>query len=313
MRGSVGNSDSGSLTLTAEARQSSVPKSTRCPICLGEQFLNIRKLVVYQVVRCSGCGVEFLDPQPGPDVLKAIYSADYFWGVQQGLSESDLLQQKSKTGEMYARKLIAMRKGETGALLEIGCGNGEFLAVAQKLGFEVHGIEVSETAAAIANQGIESPAVECADIGKVKLPIARFDVAFLSDVIEHVRDPRDLVRRIHDSLRPGGLVFLATPVTDSWSHRLMGKRWMEYKVEHLFYFNRRSLTVLLGEEGFDEITFGPHYKFLSLEYIRGHFRRYPVVFWSALINKLGGLLPRNISEKMFPISASGAVVTARKK
>src|SRR5581483_6546090 len=107
-------------------------------ICQSDQLVNVRELDAYQVVRCSGCGVEFLDPQPDADVLKSIYSADYFWGVQQGLSQSELLRQKSKTGEMYARKLVQMRKGETGTLLEIGCGNGEFLAIAQKVGFEVH-------------------------------------------------------------------------------------------------------------------------------------------------------------------------------
>jgi SAM-dependent methyltransferase len=263
-------------------------------------------------VRCSQCAVEFLHPQPTPEVLNAIYSANYFLGDSEGIAQSEVFRQKHRTAEMYVRQILTVTGGRKGALLEVGCGSGEFLGAALEQGFQVKGIEISEHAAATANSRLGATAVQCGDIESVSLRPAEFDIAVFSDVIEHVRDPHAFMRRVHYCLRPGGIVFVVTPTTDSWSHRVMQNRWMEYKLEHLFYFNRRSISFLFGKHNFSQVKILPNAKALSFDYIRAHFRRFPIPFWSKAVDLIGAVVPYALSRKVFPVVASGMIATARK-
>lgn len=264
------------------------------------------------MLRCSKCTVEFLYPQPNEDILKSIYSAHYFLGEREGVAESVVTHQKRATAETYIRQLLAITGGKTGSLVEVGCGSGDFLLVAQEQGFTVRGIEISPHAVAMANARLGADVVQCGEIEGVNLPTAEFDVAAFSDVIEHVRDPHSLLQRIHRCLRPGGTMFLVTPDTDSWSGRLMRTHWMEYKLEHLFYFNRRSITFLLHKQGFDQVKISANAKVLSFDYIRAHFRRFRVPFWSTAVEAIGKVVPARLSRRIFRIVASGMVVNARK-
>lgn len=228
------------------------------------------------------------------------------------MATSDVFRQKRTTAEMYVRQLLAINGGRKGRLLEVGCGSGEFLDAASEQGFEVKGIEISEHAVATANTRLGPSTVQCGVIESAALEPAEFDVVAFSDVIEHVRDPHAFLRRVHYCLRPGGIVFIITPDTDSWSHRLMRNHWMEYKLEHLYYFNRRSISFLLAKQNFSNVHISPNSKALSFDYIRAHFRRFPVPFWSQVVELFGTAVPQALSRKIFPVVASGMVAAARK-
>src|SRR6185437_11195440 len=102
-------------------------------------------------------------------------------------------------------------------------------------------------------------------------------------VIEHVRDPADFLERVRRVLKPGGVVFIATPSIDSWSARLLGRQWMEYKPEHLFYFNPATLTRLMERSGYDSIAISSGRKVLTLDYVIGHFDKFAVPVLSPLL------------------------------
>ncbi len=283
-----------------------------CPICCGNEIVEQLQVSVYKVFRCSECHVEFLDPQPAPEILAKVYSASYFFSEREGVSETDVLRLKRRTAELYINKLLSMRDGQRGRLLEIGCGSGDFLLQARDSGFQVRGIETSEHAAATANRRLGVEVVECGEVDTVALPDGEFDVAAFSDVIEHVRDPQGFLQRVHRCLRPGGLVFIVTPSTDNWSRRLMGKRWMEYKTEHLFYFDRRSLERLLTECNFGTVQFHRNFKTLSFNYVRAHFRRYPIPIWSRALEMAGRIIPEKLARRPVKVISSGVIATASK-
>ena len=52
--------------------------------------------------------------------------------------------------------------------------------------------------------------------------------------------------RIRELLIPGGVLLLITPSLDSWTRRLLRSRWMEYKVEHLYYFSAAVHPAVVG-------------------------------------------------------------------
>ena len=86
------------------------------------------------------------------------------------------------------------------------------------------------------------------------------------------------MREVHRLLKPGASLFIANvvPSTDSWSARLMRQKWMEFKVEHLTYFDRATIETTLFGSGFRDIVIRPGWKILSFDYIRMHFQRFPV-------------------------------------
>ena len=145
-----------------------------------------------------------------------------------------------------------------------------------------------------------------------KLPDSHFDVCVLNDVIEHVRDPLAFLREVHRVLRPGGTIFIATPSLDSWSARVMKERWMEWKPEHLTYFNRGNIQTALLKAGFQNVLVQPGWKILSFDYVKSHFDKFQVPLVTPTLRALGRLLPESSKTKPRRVVASGMVVFARK-
>lgn len=261
---------------------------------------------------CQRCSLEFLFPQPADDTLSSIYSNSYFLGSKdlESIRRQEAL--KRATAKLYLDAIAHFVRAPRPRLLEIGCGSGDFLLEAQSRGFEVEGLEYSEHAATNANARLGHSAVRVGLPEKKSLPENEYDVIGAFDVIEHLRDPKQSLDYLHAALKPGGLLAIVTPSLDSWSRRVLGRHWMEYKTEHLTYFSRKSLTQLFHTTGFDAVQFFPNYKVLSLDYISSHFDRFPVPIASQLIRLLRTAVPENFVHRPMRIVASGITALAQK-
>ena len=285
-----------------------------CPACRRVEFISFLLFLAgkHPVYQCGNCGVEFVYPQPSDDELERIYSAQYFIGSENEAARKRAAALKRATAALYLAQVRPLVNTDNPRLLEVGCGSGDFLLEASSHGFMVEGLEYSPHAVEVANQRLSKRAVQTGSLESNELPADYYDVTAGFDVIEHVRDPAYALACLHRSLKPEGLLVLVTPSLDSWSRRLLRKRWMEYKTEHLTYFGQRSLRYILQRTGFSEIRFHSNYKILSLDYIYGHFERYPVPIISPLLRILRKLLPDWIAHKPVKVIASGTMVTARK-
>jgi spore maturation protein CgeB len=287
-------------------------QSQACRICGSDIHRVLFERFGRNLVECSECGVQFLDPQPTDEDLERIYTSQYFLNERDSVSPEAVSRLKRATASLYLDHIGRFVQAERSRLLEIGCGTGDFLVEARIRGFEVRGIEFSAAAATTANKRLSSNVVETGEIHQTNFGDNSFDVVAFADVIEHVRDPVHFIRRVHRLLRPGGFLFLVTPSIDSWSRRLLGQNWMEYKLEHLHYFGNESLGSLLKRGGFDSIELSSNWKVLSLEYADGHFQRFPIPFWSGFVRLLRGIAPKRLAERPFRVVASGTTATARK-
>jgi SAM-dependent methyltransferase len=266
----------------------------------------------YPVQVCARCHVEFLYPQPDDAALAAIYNDGYFLHGQVVEAEERMSSMKRATAVRYIDMIGRLLPERGCRLLEIGCGHGDMLVEARKRGYEVAGVEFSAHAARIANQRLGISAVSVGSIDTVELPSDYFDLVAFVDVIEHVRDPKVFLQRVHGVLKPGGMAFLITPSLGSWSRRAMGAKWMEYKIEHLFYFSGRSIGKLLGSCAFHEIGIRSNRKVLTLDYLWRHFDRFKVPVVSPLIGLLRRITPDALAYRHMAIPASGLIAIARK-
>lgn len=129
-------------------------------------------------------------------------------------------------------------------LLEIGCGQGELLARMRMLGWVVEGLDIDPEAVRVASAaGLQ---VRLGELDEQHYPDHYFNAIHLSHVIEHVHDPIGLLNTCHRILKPGGILTMLTPNTDSMGARWFTKNWIGFDPpRHLHLFNMRNITALI--------------------------------------------------------------------
>lgn len=137
-------------------------------------------------------------------------------------------------------------------LLDIGCGNGDFLINARDAGWSVTGIDTDPKAIAVATRrGLE------ASVGSVDLFVSEsacFDAITLSHVLEHLHEPKRFLQAVHRLLKPGGVVFVDTPNIESRGARHWGRNWRGLETpRHLLLFSQAGLLDMLRAAGFENI------------------------------------------------------------
>jgi len=148
------------------------------------------------------------------------------------------------------RHLPGPGRGRT--LLDLGCGDGGFVAQALRCGWQAQGLEPDAQAVAAARQ--RGLPVRQGGIERLSGQAACFDRITLSHVIEHLHDPLDVLRACRRLLKPGGQLWLATPNLDSLGHRAFGRHWRGLEApRHLVLFHERGLAVLLRQAGFASV------------------------------------------------------------
>jgi SAM-dependent methyltransferase len=284
-----------------------------CPVCGGRDFRPRVLVGQHPVVSCRSCGLGLTNPQPSDGELGAIYGPDYVLVENDPVGEAMVLRSKRATADHYLDLLAAAGASARGRLLEVGCGAGNFLVRAADRGFDVTGVEYSPFAAERARQNLSGRGrVLHGEIGVLATERDTYDVCVLCDVIEHVRDPAAFLGELFRLLRPGGLLLVVTPSLDSWSARLLGARWMEYKAEHLYYYAPATITRQLQGAGFGRVALHRGTKKLSFDYVAAHFDKYPIAGLTPVLRVVRAITPRALREHLFPVVASGLVALARK-
>ena len=283
-----------------------------CHVCKGLRVYYLFSACGHRVVRCDDCGLVFLNPQPSDDELAQVYGENYFLGSDSEAGRKTVSDIKQATARLYLSEIRRYHGSESGRLLEVGCGDGDFLVLAEAEGWNVTSIEYSPAASKRAQLRLKNGEVRCGELQQAGLAAEQFDLCVISDVIEHIRSPGDFLQEIHRVLKPGGTLFIATPSIDSWSARVMRRNWMEFKAEHLIYFDRQTLQTALFKSGFREIIVQSGWKILSFDYIKMHFERFPVPVVTSVLNGIARILPKKIQSQHHRMVASGMAVFSRK-
>jgi 2-polyprenyl-3-methyl-5-hydroxy-6-metoxy-1,4-benzoquinol methylase len=140
-----------------------------------------------------------------------------------------------------------------GRFMDVGCGSGNIVSLANQLGWESEGIEIDPVAVKSARHAELNVNEGSYELLNSYSQI--FDVVLCSHVIEHVYDPFDLLLAIHSSLRPGGLLLLSTPNAQSDVHQFFGPYWRGLEApRHLTILNESILVKLLEKVGFEVVS-----------------------------------------------------------
>ena len=209
--------------------------------------------------RCAGCGLIQMHPLPENLPLGEDYE-----GFDLGTYEKFVAMFRIPQYERDAASILERTKGTR--LLDIGCGTGEFLTVAERSGFRAVGLEPSKTAFEIARKMHPVLRGELATAG---FKADSFDVVTLWSVLEHVPEPSAFLRRIRGLLRQGGILALRVPEARGllpslavWLYRLSLGRMaaplrvlyqLDWHYKHYYGFDRRTIRRLLESNGFEVV------------------------------------------------------------
>ena len=178
------------------------------------------------LVRCEGCGLVRQDPPAR---------------VPYGDAEDpDYLNELEGLRVTFRRTLATIERFRLppGRFLDVGAGPGVLVEEAAERGWDAFGVELSAWAVNEAQRrGVD---VRMRTLGGPRRPAGSVDAAALADVIEHVPDPLGTMRRLHELLKPGGVVFLATPNVDSVVARTLRRWWWSVLPGHIWLFSKRD-------------------------------------------------------------------------
>jgi SAM-dependent methyltransferase len=141
----------------------------------------------------------------------------------------------------------------SGALLDIGCGTGNFLAAARDAGYRVTGIELDRNAARFAKERLGLERVLPLTISEFAAQHAQgqFDVVTFFEVLEHQATPVEFLQKVRACVRTGGLIALSVPNRERW---LTGPDVLDYPPNHFLRWNAGALKTFLCEQGFEVLS-----------------------------------------------------------
>lgn len=220
-----------------------VTQPADCPVC-GTALVVGPRSGGFEVELCPECGLGATFPAP---TIAA--ESDEIWAQTYGGTR--LARQAQWLHEAQLRVNWLQLYVPDGMLLEVGSGTGEFVAMAQKHGFEAYGVEPSNWAAQHARQlGARVSSVDLQTL-REQHPDVRFDVVVGFHVFEHLHEPRAFLREAHQILTLGGTLALEVPNFDSTHARRQTFEWIGPALDgHVHHFTADSLARLLAEEGF---------------------------------------------------------------
>ena len=130
-----------------------------------------------------------------------------------------------------------------GTLLDVGCGKGWFLKIAEYYGFEPYGIEIDPESAGIArekmNLKVYTELTEGVFPDKLEWIVANY-------VLEHQRDGEGFLRFLLSRCAEGGTVLLSLPNAASLQCRILGRHWRSLSIpDHIQMYTPKSLEILL--------------------------------------------------------------------
>ena len=249
-----------------------------CPLCDGRSHTTLFVKRGYPIVRCDNCTLVFANPQVDESLVLDEYRAqgeraNDLW-VDVLTSDRQLELDREKFEEILDE--LEPYRGD-GRLLDVGTSIGLFLRLALDRGWDAVGNEFGERAREVARErfGVE---VMDAPLDAMDVHPASLDVATLNSVLEHVNEPRRMLRDIAGLLRPGGVLFVIVPNVESLACRVLHQRAATFDGRnHLIYFSPRTLTAMLEAEGFDAVE--THTRIASLD---------PVLEWLAYEDPYSG-------------------------
>jgi 2-polyprenyl-3-methyl-5-hydroxy-6-metoxy-1,4-benzoquinol methylase len=197
-------------------------------------------------------------PQPSSDKLLEYYKSDDY--ISHTDSKRNLLENTYHVVRNISLKrklkLINSFAFEDKNLLDVGCGTGDFLQIAQQVNWTVTGIEPNEEARKIANSKTNNSVFNVKQL--LEFEKQSFDVITLWHVLEHLPNLNEHVSILKSLLKEKGTLIIAVPNYKSYDAQYYKNFWAAFDApRHLWHFNQKSMAKLFAKVNMEVVEILP--------------------------------------------------------
>ncbi|MBX3566425.1 MAG: class I SAM-dependent methyltransferase [Rhizobiaceae bacterium] len=267
-----------------------------CMLCGNEKFMHLfhpkKKNWEYDVVMCTECDLLFRNPNIIPEHLHKLYDQVNYNNFLSSHYGSD--RQQKYESVLYSFRDIVPPKGPL-KVLDFGCGNGLFLEVAGRHGYEDWGVDLSPESVEAAKKRRGHNRIWCGDPMDIKeLRGQKFDLITLWSVLAHLPRPIDTFSMLRSFLKPGGALLVFTVNANSLQLKANRDAWDGFTRNHLAFFSPMTARKLFKKSGFGEFYYRPHYAYFA----KALKARLPPKVWhtyqTSVLEHIGGNMNRMI-------------------
>lgn len=215
------------------------------------------KDMLFQMVRCDGCGTHHQRVRPKREDVGAFYGGEYDCYeslVERGFIVRNLAQ---LTARQLVRRIEALRPDESNVFVDFGCGSGTWMELLRSIDapWEMVGTEIdAELIRQVEGLGFRGYVCDDSNVEHFLAPRSAA-VVHMNHVIEHVQRPLDLLEKLREILVPGGLVVGQTPDHDCLERRLFGDDWVQWHLpRHMVIFDKQTMRKHAEKAGLEVVS-----------------------------------------------------------
>jgi ubiquinone/menaquinone biosynthesis C-methylase UbiE len=196
-----------------------------------------------QIIECNRCNFIFIPPYFRKQVNYHDYKDEaVLKAVRQG---NDWI--KMQRHKLRFKRIKKYQPD--GKLFDLGVGWGHFLYAGKLLGYETHGIEISEMPYRYAKEDLKLE-VEHIDFFKLQEKPAVYDLITMWDVLEHIDNCDEMIQKCARIIKDKGYIVIQVPQIDSYFAKKYKEKWKMMGLDHVNYFSKKTITDLLARSGF---------------------------------------------------------------
>ncbi|VFQ47298.1 class I SAM-dependent methyltransferase [Desulfoluna butyratoxydans] len=231
----------------------------KCPICKSSHSVPSFNLWddrygypgKFKLRRCRICGHVFLESSFSPDQLARLYTDYYPRSALDADEYCPHIEKKKRDCWLNGEYASAFRwVPKDVRILDIGCGFGESLGYHASRGCDVYGVEADENIRRVAEKqgfrvhvGVFDPTIYEPNF---------FDYITMDQVMEHMTDPIETLRRAARILKPKGQIIITVPNSQGWGARIFSQRWINWHTPyHQHFFSKESMGMTARKAGLE--------------------------------------------------------------
>jgi len=211
-----------------------------------------------KLYKCLRCG--FISQFAGPGKLtilteyKDLYTLDFL-----NMGQEFMYPKRRRVLQDIVDCIASIKVG--GSILDVGCGDGHFLYLCSKKGFNCYGVEDSKQLSSYASTKTGAKVVQGL-YNKEMFPENSFDIITLIQVLEHIPTPIDALETVRHHLRTNGILVIEVPSIHS--PHFLAYQWTGIKkfvkpptgviYSHFGYYCPKSITMLTEKCGFKRVS-----------------------------------------------------------
>lgn len=238
----------------------SILKEINCNSCESEQYHILTDDKECRVVKCSDCGLIYVNPMPliSQDTFHEVSTDFYYTDVQENLA-TEKIEHTAKTFDQQVREWSAfLPDSDERWLLDVGCGTGLFVNAAKEAGWQACGCDVDKPLVELGRNRFDVE-LSHADLHKCHYADEKFDVVNLKYVLEHLPNPFEVLQETYRILKTGGIVQIIVPnegglynqINVLLRRKTVGRWGTLTPPHHLHAYTPKTLALMLSRAGLD--------------------------------------------------------------